>query len=78
MGFSLLRRGANSERAINVPRDAVARRAGLSGATLHRHFPDRRSLIEATLLLDLAEHEGANARALSAASGWDGLLGYLQ
>jgi AcrR family transcriptional regulator len=65
-------------RGIAAPLDVIARRAGVSGATLYRHFPDRHRLVEAALLVNLHRHEEAIAAAQRCELGWDGLLTYLR
>ena len=46
----------------NAPLAAVARRAGVSIATLYRHFPDRRALVTA-VAADVMARTGDEARA---------------
>lgn len=46
-------------------------------ATLYRHFSDRHKLIEAVLLVNLAQHEEVITNALAAGSGWEGLVAYV-
>jgi AcrR family transcriptional regulator len=48
-----------AELGLDVPLDAIAKRAGLGNATLYRHFPDRRALIVLALLVNLARHQEA-------------------
>jgi len=50
------------EAGIQVSLSAVARRAGVSIATLYRHFPDRRSLVTA-VAADVMARTRAEARA---------------
>lgn len=66
-----------AERGIDAPLDAVAKRAGVSGATLYRHFPDRRALIQTVLLANLARHREILTEAMEMQTGWAGLRHYL-
>ena len=50
--------------------DEVAKAAGISRATLHRHFAGRDALVRALEALGIAEHTLASVRALAEASGW--------
>ena len=66
-----------AESGINAPLDAIAKRAGVSGATLYRHFSDRHKLIEAVLLVNLIQHEEVISSAMAADTGWDGFMAYV-
>ncbi|WP_104177518.1 TetR/AcrR family transcriptional regulator [Cryobacterium sp. Y50] len=66
-----------AESGINAPLNAIAKRAGVSGATLYRHFSDRHKLIEAVLLVNLIQHEEVISNAMAADTGWDGLMAYV-
>lgn len=65
------------ERGIEAPLDAIAKRAGVSNATLYRHFPTRRDLVIEILLVNLARSADALADADVLPSAWDGLVSYL-
>jgi AcrR family transcriptional regulator len=42
-----------TQRGLHSPLDCIARRAGVGTATLYRHFPTRKSLIEAVYAADI-------------------------
>ena len=63
-----------SARGIEVPLSAVARRAGVSPATLYRRFPTRDSLVSAVFAEQLAECEAVLARAVADEDPWRGLV----
>lgn len=65
------------ESGIEAPLDAVARRAGVSNATLYRHFPTRRDLIVVILLSSLERNAREIERALLHPIAWEGLREYL-
>ena len=65
------------QRGIDAPLDAIARRAGVSNATLYRHFPQRRDLVAEILIGNLERSAAELAVAESSPSAWDGLVGYL-
>jgi AcrR family transcriptional regulator len=67
-----------AERGLEVPLDAIAKRAGLGNATLYRHFPHRRALIVETLLLNLARHEELIMEAHNHETGWGGFAMYFE
>jgi AcrR family transcriptional regulator len=52
---------------------AIAKEAGVGSATMFRHFPAKRDLIEAVLLRCLVESEDAVEAALAAADPVEGL-----
>ncbi len=60
-----------------VPAEEVAARAGVSIATLYRHFPDRESLIAAVQTRVNDEWNALLGEACANARGWDGLVGLL-
>lgn len=62
---------------IDAPLDTVAKHAGVSNATLYRHFPTRRGLIIVILLDSLERNAVALERAAAQPSAWGGLRGYL-
>jgi AcrR family transcriptional regulator len=66
-----------AKRGLDAPLDDIAKRSGLSNATLYRHFPDRRSLIIEVVLGNLERHEQALASALGRDRGWTGLCEFL-
>lgn len=61
-------------RGIDVPLSAVARRAGVSAATLYRRFPTRDALVSAVFADQLAECEAVLARAVADEDPWRGLV----
>lgn len=67
-----------AEQGLEVPLDAIAKRAGLGNATLYRHFPDRRGLIVEALLVNLERHHEAVTEALGCRAGWDGFTRYFE
>lgn len=65
------------EQGIDAPLDTVAKSAGVSNATLYRHFPTRRDLIIVILLDSLERNAGALEEAAVHPTAWEGLRGYL-
>ncbi|WNI16199.1 TetR/AcrR family transcriptional regulator [Actinacidiphila sp. ITFR-21] len=63
---------------IDGPLDVIARRAGVGNATLYRHFPTRRDLISAILVVNLRRSEAVLAEAMDRASGGDGVRSFLE
>lgn len=63
-----------SARGIEVPLSAVARRAGVSPATLYRRFPTRDSLVSAVFAEQLAHCEAVLAQAVADEDPWRGLV----
>ena len=61
-------------RGIDVPLGAIARRAGLSPATLYRRFPTRHELVAAVFAEQLAECDAVLARAVADEDPWRGLV----
>jgi AcrR family transcriptional regulator len=49
---------------VGAPIDEIARRAGVSAATIYRHFPSKEALFEA-VILDRLVQMGADAHALA-------------
>jgi AcrR family transcriptional regulator len=66
-----------SERGLDAPLEAVARRAGVGSATLYRHFPTRTALLEAVVADRFAEYAEAVEAALGADDPWEGLQALL-
>ncbi|WP_051423413.1 TetR/AcrR family transcriptional regulator [Arthrobacter sp. MA-N2] len=67
-----------AEQGLDVPLDAIAKRAGLGNATLYRHFPDRRGLIIEALLVNLARNQEAISEAMNCQTGWGGFARYFE
>ncbi|GAA1987368.1 TetR/AcrR family transcriptional regulator [Microbacterium pumilum] len=66
-----------AQHGIEAPMNLVAERAGVGKGTLYRHFVDRDALMQG-LADRLQERYATIAReAENAASGWDGLLTYI-
>ncbi|MCW2527500.1 MAG: Transcriptional regulator, TetR family [Pseudonocardiales bacterium] len=65
-------------RGLDVPLDDIAKQAGVSNATLYRHFSGRRALLAEVVVASLHRHEVALAAALSQPNGWDGLVFFLE
>lgn len=65
------------ESGIDAPLDTVARRAGVSNATLYRHFPKRRDLVVAILLVSLERNAREIEKAMQHTIAWEGLQEYL-
>jgi AcrR family transcriptional regulator len=65
-------------RGLNVPLDDIAKQAGVSNATLYRHFPGRGALLAEVVVSSLHRHDVALAVALDQPSGWDGLVSFLE
>lgn len=65
-------------RGMDVPLDDIAKQAGVSNATLYRHFADRRALLVEVVVASLHRHEEALTSALDRATGWDGLVFFLE
>ncbi|MFD9789472.1 TetR/AcrR family transcriptional regulator [Streptomyces sp. NPDC059070] len=61
----------------DVPSSAIARRAGVSAATLYRHFPTRGSLIAAAFSEQLSQCVAALDEALQDDDPWHGLRALL-
>ena len=65
-------------RGLNVPLDDIAKRAGVSNATLYRHYPDRTAILVDVVLASLSRHDEALQLALAEPSGWTGLVSFLE
>jgi AcrR family transcriptional regulator len=61
------------QRGLDAPLAAVARRAGVGTATLHRHFPTRDALVEAVLVDRFDRYARTVEAALAADDAWEGL-----
>ena len=66
------------KRGLDVPLDDIAKRAGVSNATLYRHYPDRTAILVDVVLASLGRHDEALQLALAQDSGWDGLVSFLE
>ncbi len=64
-------------RGLDAPLDAIASAAGVGNATLYRHFPTRRDLVQAVFAEEMAGYAAAVERALAEPDPWTGLRGYL-
>lgn len=62
---------------LHAPLDRVAERAGLSRATLYRHFPDRDALWDAVVTAPLSDILHLARRAAAASDPREGLIEYL-
>lgn len=67
-----------AEYGLDAPLDDIAKRAGLSNATLYRHFSDRCGLIIEVVLGSLSRYEQALTEALAQDSGWSGFTSFLK
>ena len=65
------------EGGIEALLDTIARRAGVSNATLYRNFPTRCDLVAAMLLPNLERSAEELRSALAQPSAWQGLVSYL-
>ena len=64
-------------RGLDAPLDDVASAAGVGNATLYRHFPTRRDLVQAVFADQMAQYAAAVERALAVPDPWLALRGYL-
>lgn len=64
-------------RGLDAPLDEIASAAGVGNATLYRHFPTRRDLVQAVFAEEMARYVAAVERALAHPDPWEGLRGYL-
>lgn len=71
-------RAAFAADGIDVPVEAIARRAGVGMGTLYRHFPAKEDLIDAVLEDAFAAFIGAAEQALAADDGWEGFRGFFE
>lgn len=65
-------------RGLNVSLDDIAHHAGVGIGTVYRRFPTKEALLEVALDERLEEHIRAAEAALTAPTGWDGLVGFLR
>jgi AcrR family transcriptional regulator len=65
-------------RGLNASLDDVAHHAGVGVGTVYRRFPTKEALLEVALDERLEEHVRAAEAALTAPTGWDGLVGFLR
>lgn len=64
-------------RGLDAPLDEIAAAAGVGNATLYRHFPTRRDLVQAVFAEEMARYAAAVERALAEPDPWEGVRGYL-
>ena len=64
-------------RGLDAPLDEIASAAGLGNATLYRHFPTRRDLVQAVFADQMTRYAAAVERALAEPDPWLGLSGYV-
>ncbi|MCF2586169.1 TetR/AcrR family transcriptional regulator [Brevibacterium sp. UCMA 11752] len=67
-----------TERGIDVPMTAIARRAGVGAATLFRRFPDRRSLIAEVFATQLTHCESVLEEAAADPDPWHGFCTFIE
>ena len=67
-----------TERGIDVPMTAIARRAGVGAATLFRRFPDRRSLIAEVFATQLTHCESVLDEAAADPDPWHGFCTFIE
>jgi AcrR family transcriptional regulator len=65
------------EQGLDASLGEIARRAGVGNATLYRHFPTRRDLVQAVFAEEMARYAAAVERALADPDPWTGLRSYL-
>lgn len=64
-------------RGLDAPLDEIASAAGVGNATLYRHFPTRRDLVQAVFAEQMARYAAAVERALAEPDPWQAVRGYL-
>lgn len=64
-------------RGLDAPLDEIASVAGVGNATLYRHFPTRRALVQAVFAEQMARYAAAVERALEEPDPFQGVRGYL-
>lgn len=67
-----------SERGVDVPMTAIARRAGVGAATLFRRFPDRRSLIDEVFSTQITHCESVLDDAAADPDAWHGFCTFVE
>jgi AcrR family transcriptional regulator len=65
-------------RGLDAPLDEIASVAGLGNATLYRHFPTRRDLVQAVFADQMTRYAAAVERALAESDPWVAVRGYVQ
>jgi AcrR family transcriptional regulator len=71
-------RAAFAADGIEVPVEAIARRAAVGMGTLYRHFPAKEDLIDAVLEDAFAAFISAAEQALAEEDAWAGFRGFLE
>lgn len=66
-----------SERGLDVPMTAIARRAGIGAATLFRRFPDRGALIAEVFSTQIDRCEAVVAQAAADPDPWRGFCRFI-
>jgi AcrR family transcriptional regulator len=66
-----------ARRGLDAPLDEIAAAAGLGNATLYRHFPTRRDLVQAVFADQMARYAAAVESALAEPDPWLAVRGYL-
>ena len=64
-------------RGLDAPLDEIATEAGVGNATLYRHFPTRRDLVQAVFSDQMARYAAAVERASAEPDPWQAVRGYL-
>lgn len=64
-------------RGLDAPLDEIATEAGVGNATLYRHFPTRRDLVQAVFADQMARYAAAVERASAEPDPWLAVRGYL-
>lgn len=64
-------------RGLDAPLDEIATEAGVGNATLYRHFPTRRDLVQAVFADQMARYAAAVQRASADPDPWQAVRGYL-
>jgi AcrR family transcriptional regulator len=64
-------------RGLDAPLDEIAAAAGVGNATLYRHFPTRRDLVQAVFADQMTRYAAAVERALAEPDPWPAVRGYL-
>ncbi|MCU1605933.1 MAG: transcriptional regulator, TetR family [Modestobacter sp.] len=64
-------------RGLDAPLDEIAQAAEVGNATLYRHFPTRRDLVQAVFADQMTRYAAAVERALDEPDPWLAVRGYL-